>query len=278
MKTAKIKQGIAFSIIVFFSILTIFLLVTILFHILKNGLGSLSLSFITDFPEEMGKSGGIFPVIIGTIYVTILAVLISTPIGVLSALYLTEYAKKGKILSFIRFGTETLAGIPSIIYGLFGFSFFVIFLGFRWSILSGALTLSIMILPTIIRTSEEAIKTVPLSYREGSLSLGASKWQTIVKIVIPSAIPGIITGIILGLGRAIGETAAVLLTAGSSLNLPADIFSATRTMSVHLYILASEGISKGNAYATATLLIILILVINFGANYISNRINRFNMR
>ncbi|ABP67204.1 phosphate ABC transporter, inner membrane subunit PstA [Caldicellulosiruptor saccharolyticus DSM 8903] len=274
IKKNKIIQGIVFTIIGIFTLITIAILLAILFHIVVNGIQGIKLSFITEYPEEMGKSGGIFPVIVGTIYITVLAVVIAAPIGVLAAIYLTEYAKKGKVLSLIRFGTETLAGIPSIIYGLFGFAFFVIALGFRWSILSGALTLSIMILPTIVRTSEEAIKTVPMSFREGSLALGATKWQTIAKVVIPPAMPGILTGVILGVGRAIGETAAVLLTAGSSLNLPTSIFSPARTMAVHLYILSSEGLSKVNSYATATLLIIIVLIINTCANMIIRRYNK----
>lgn len=274
IKKNKIIQGIVFTVIGIFTLITIAILLAILFHIVVNGVAGLKFSFIIEYPEDMGRSGGIFPVIIGTLYITILAVVIAAPVGVLAAIYLTEYAKKGKILTLIRFGTETLAGIPSIIYGLFGFAFFVIALGFRWSILSGALTLSIMILPTIIRTSEEAIKTVPVSFREGSLALGATKWQTIAKVVIPPAMPGILTGIILGVGRAIGETAAVLLTAGSSLNLPTSIFSPARTMAVHLYILSSEGLSKINSYATATLLIVIVLIINTCANMIIRRYNK----
>lgn len=270
----KIVQGIVFSVIGLFTLITMVILIVIVFHIISNGLKGISLSFILQYPEEMGKSGGILPVIVGTLYVTLLAVIIAAPVGVLAAIYLTEYSKKGKVVELIRFGTETLAGIPSIIYGLFGFAFFVIALGFRWSILSGALTLSIMILPTIIRTSEEAIKTVPMSFREGSLALGATKWQTIAKVVIPPAMPGILTGVILGVGRAIGETAAVLLTAGSSLNFPTSIFSPTRTMSVHLYILSSEGLSKLNSYATATLLIVIVFIINTFANLIIRRYNR----
>ncbi|RYD04737.1 hypothetical protein N752_12485 [Desulforamulus aquiferis] len=175
------------------------------------------------------------------------------------------------MVKVIRFATETLAGIPSIIFGLFGFAFLVLFMGFSWSLLSGGLTLAFMVLPTIVRTSEEAIKSVPLSFREGSMALGATKWQTVWKIVLPSALPGILTGIILSMGRAVGETAAVILTAGSSLNIPASIMDPGRTMSVHLYILAMEGISMEKAYATAAVLIILIFVINSLANLIMRK-------
>ncbi|MEG0156121.1 MAG: phosphate ABC transporter permease PstA, partial [Anaerovoracaceae bacterium] len=167
------------------------------------------------------------------------------------------------------FFTEVLAGIPSIIFALFGFAFFVVFLGMGWSVLSGGLTLAVMILPTIIRATEEALKTVPMSYREGSLSLGATKWYTIRKVVLPCCKQGILTGLILGLGRAIGETAAVMLTVGGSLQMPASVMDSTRTMAVHLYMLASEGLSEEKTYATAALLIIIVLLINAGANRIS---------
>ena len=219
----------------------------------------------------MGRGGGIFPSIIGTIYLILVSLIFAAPVGILAAIHLTEYTKKGRLVNIIRFATETLAGIPSIIFGLFGFAFLVIFMGFRWSILSGGLTLAIMILPTIIRTTEEAIKSVPNMYREGSLALGATKWQTVYKIVIPAALPGIVTGIILGIGRAVGETAAVLLTAGSSLNLPTSVMDPARSLSIHLYTLSSEGISFKNAYGTATVLIILILMINISANLMMNK-------
>lgn len=171
----------------------------------------------------------------------------------------------------IRFGAECLAGIPSIIFGLFGFILFVTKLRFGWSILSGSLTLAFMILPTIIRTSEEAIKSVPPVYRTVSFSLGGTKWQTVTRVVVPSALPGIVTGVILSVGRSIGETAAVIFTAGSALRLPTSIFSSSRTMSVHFYILAREGISMPNAYGTAAVLIIAILAINLLTYYLMNR-------
>ncbi|HBX23272.1 MAG TPA: phosphate ABC transporter permease PtsA [Desulfotomaculum sp.] len=242
-------------------------LVAILFHIMQKGLGVISLDFLFKYPEDMGRMGGIFPSIVGTFYLVLVALGVATPLGVFSAVQLTEYAKKGKLVKQIRFATETLAGIPSIVYGLFGFAFFVIYLQFSWSILSGGLTLAIMILPTIIRTAEEAIKSVPESYREGSLAMGASKWQTIFKIVLPSALPGIVTGIILGIGRAVSETAAVLLTAGSSgLHMPTSVTDPARTLAVHLYVLVSEGISFEMGYGTATVLIIAIFFINSIAN------------
>ncbi|MFZ5634153.1 MAG: phosphate ABC transporter permease PstA [Bacillota bacterium] len=271
LKATRIEEVIV-KVFLFISVLiTTGSLVAIMFHILKQGLGVVSWEFLTAYPEDMGRGGGIFPSIIGTIYLIAVSLLFAAPIGILAAIHLTEYTKKGRLVNLIRFATETLAGIPSIIFGLFGFAFLVIFMGFRWSILSGGLTLAIMILPTVIRTSEEAIKSVPQIYREGSLALGATKWQTVYKIVIPAALPGIVTGIILGIGRAVGETAAVLLTAGSSLNLPTSVMDPARSLSIHLFVLASEGISFKNAYGTATVLIILILIINFTANLLMNK-------
>ncbi|MFZ5652107.1 MAG: phosphate ABC transporter permease PstA [Bacillota bacterium] len=271
LKSVKIEENIAKIFLWVSVVVTLLSLFAILFHILKQGIGVISWEFLTAYPEDMGQKGGIFPSIVGTIYLIVVALFFAAPVGILAAIHLTEYTRKGRLVNIIRFATETLAGIPSIIFGLFGFSFLVIFMGFRWSILSGGLTLAIMILPTIIRTTEEAIKSVPQMYREGSLALGATKWQTIYKIVLPAALPGIVTGIILGIGRAVGETAAVLLTAGSSLNLPTSIMDPARSLSIHLYTLASEGISFKNAYGTATVLIILILMINITANLLMNK-------
>lgn len=267
----KWKSKGFFGVINFVAILTLLILILILGFILIRGLPNISLEFLTDVPRQMGVEGGIYPVIIGTIYVTVVAIVISTPIGVAAAIYFNEYAKKGKILSVIRFFTEVLSGIPSIIFGLFGFSFFVVFLGMGWSVLAGGMTLSMMILPTLIRSTEESLKTVPMSYREGSLSLGATKWQTVVKVILPCCRSGVLTGLILGIGRAIGETAAVMLTVGGSLLTPTGIFDSTRTMALHLYMMASEGLSDEKTYATAALLILIVLVINWLANVISSR-------
>ena len=270
-KKINIKEKIAYGCIYAVALITMLALVSIIGYVLFNGIQHINLEFFTKEPRSMGRKGGIFSIIVGTIYLTIVSISIATPIGVAAAIYLTEYATENKFVKLIRFGTETLAGIPSIIFGLFGFVFFVIFLGFRWSILSGGLTLAIMILPTLVRTTEESIKTVPNSLREGSLALGATKWQTIVKVVLPSSIPGIVTGLILGIGRTIGETAAIMLTAGSSLGVPGSIMDPARTMSVHVYLLASEGLSKEKTFATASVLIIFILIINLSANMIANK-------
>jgi len=272
--STKRAEKFAFGIIKFCGIITIIILVAIIGKILINGIPHLSWDFLTKEPENMGREGGIFSVIITTIYLTLFSIIIAGPIGVCAAIFLTEYAKEGIILKTIRFGTESLAGVPSIIFGLFGYVFFVVALNLKYSIVSGGLTLTLMIIPTIIRTSEEAIKAVPVSYREGSLALGATKWQTIYKVIIPAAMPGIMTGIILGIGRVIGETAAVIFTAGSSLGLPESIWRPGRTMAVHLYILASEGLSQGNTYATATVLIITVLIINLIANKLMKKLSK----
>jgi phosphate transport system permease protein len=267
----RIQSSFFFSIIWLVAGITLVSLVIIMGFILVKGVPQINLEFLTQEPSNMGREGGILSVIVGTLYVTGVAVVIATPVGVAGAVYFTEYAKSGKLVNLIRFFTEVLAGIPSIIFGLFGFAFFVVFLGMGWSILAGGLTLAVMILPTIIRTTEEALKTVPMTYREGSLALGATKWYTISRVVLPGCKSGILTGVILGLGRAIGETAAVVLTIGGSLNMPFSVFDSTRTMSVHLYLLASEGISQEKTYATAALLIIIVFVINTIANAIGRR-------
>jgi phosphate transport system permease protein len=253
------------------TIVTVIVLFFIIGYVFKNGFAQLSLEFLTDRTREMGKEGGILPSIIGTLFITVLAIIIATPLGVGSAVYLVEYTRGGLLRKIISFGADCLAGVPSIIFGLFGFIFFVIQLKLGWSILSGSLTLAVMIIPTIIRTSEEAIKAVPQSYREISYSLGGGKLDTILKVVLPTSLPGILTGVILGIGRAIGETAAVIFTAGSSLGMPTSVFSSTRTLAVHFYILAREGISMPKAYGTATVLIIIILFVNLVAYRLMHR-------
>ncbi|MGI6257996.1 MAG: phosphate ABC transporter permease PstA [Anaerovoracaceae bacterium] len=270
----KLKSRGYFGMIYLVAGVTLAALIVIMGYILVKGLPHITLTFLTEDPKMLGREGGIFSIIIGTLYVTLLALVIATPIGILGAVYFTEYAKPGRMINIVRFFTEVLAGIPSIIFGLFGFAFFVVFCKMGWSILAGALTLTVMILPTLIRSTEEALKTVPQSYREGSLSLGATKWYTIVRVVLPSCRAGILSGVILGVGRAIGETAAVMLTVGGSLRLASSLFDSTRTMALHLYMLASEGLSEAKTYATAALLIIIVLLINTGANAISKRAMR----
>lgn len=250
---------------------TVGILVVIVAIIFFKGFPYINLGFILSYPEDMGRHGGIFPAIIGTILLAILSIFLATPLGVGTAIYLTEYTKESALTKVIRFGVESLAGIPSILYGLFGFIFFVIKLKMGWSLLAGVLTMTIMILPTIIRTSEEAIKAVPRHLRIVSYSLSATKWETITKVVIPSATSGILTGIMLSVGRAVGETAAIIFTMGSSLRLPTSVFDSGRTMAVHFYILAREGISMEKAYTTALVLVLSILFINIVAYYLMNR-------
>ncbi|MCX7991399.1 MAG: phosphate ABC transporter permease PstA [Proteobacteria bacterium] len=253
------------------AIFTVFILVAIVLIIFIKGIRHFNLEFILGYPEDMGRHGGIFPAIIGTIFLVVLSLAFATPLGLGTAIYLTEYTKETTFTKIIRFGVESLAGIPSILYGLFGFIFFVIKLKMGWSLLAGALTMAIMILPTIIRTSEEAIKSVPKNLRMVSFSLGATKWETVTKVVLPSSAPGILTGIMLSIGRAVGETAAVIFTMGSSLRLPTSLSDSGRTMAVHFYILAREGISMEMAYSTALVLVLSILFINIMAYYLMNK-------
>lgn len=268
--TARNSEYIAKGVIWAAAMSVIFVLVAIIIYILAKGLPVINFQFLTQNPSNMGRSGGIAPTIVGTVYITAVAILIAVPFGIGTAFYLAEYTRESIVTRIIRFSAESLAGIPSIIYGLFGYIFFVFYLKMGWSILAGGLTLAFMILPTIIRTSEEAILAVPQIYREASFSLGATKWQMVIKTVFPSAIQGITNGVILSVGRCIAETAAVIFTAGSVLSMPITVFDSTRTMAVHFYILASEGVSMENAYGTAALLIILIFIINVGANALVN--------
>jgi len=271
-----VKDTIMKMLIFLSAFITIGILVWIIGFVVTRGIKHINLAFLFTFPK--GDEGGIFPYIMNTLYMILLSLSIATPIGVLAAIYLVEYTNSHPVVKFIvrviRFATESLAGIPSIIFGLFGMLFFVIILGLSWSLLSGALTLSIMVLPTIIRTTEEALKAVPSSFREASLGLGASKLRTVYKAILPSAIPGILTGVILSVGRVVGETAAVIFTAGSAVNLMKNLSTSGRTLSVHMYILAKEGISFDMAYATATILLIIVFVINLSTNMLAKRLNK----
>ena len=272
-------QKIAKAIIWLAALFVIAVLLFIIIYILVKGLPTmLNWEFLTENPRNMGREGGVFSTIVGTLFVTAVAIVIATPLGIGTAFYLAEYTKENIITKFIRFSANSLAAIPSIVYGLFGFIFFVGILDLGWSVLSGGLTLAVMILPTLIRTAEEAIQTVPQSFRETSFSLGATKWQTISRVVFPSALRGIANGIILSVGRCVAETAAVAYTAGSALRIPDSIFKPARTMAVHFYTLAREGISMENAYGTAALLIIIIFIINVVANMLVNRFVAKNVR
>jgi phosphate transport system permease protein len=267
MPTARTYEKILTALFWFIALVIAGILVAIVGYIVWRGLGVVDLGFILEAPRRAGKEGGIFTAIIGTLYLTAVALIIAVPLGVGAAVYLEEYSRKAsRFNTLVNLTMETLAGIPSIVFGLFGFVLFVIFLNLGWSILSGGLTLALMVLPTITRTAQEALRSVPVEYRENSLALGAGQWQTIRRVVLPPAWPGIVTGVILSVGRAVGETAAVLLTAGSSLNMPGSLSDPARSMSVHLYILAMEGLSLEKAFGTALLVVVLILIINFLAN------------
>jgi phosphate transport system permease protein len=259
----KIMKGVFWGA----GILAILILLVVVGYIIVRGLPVITLEFLFSKPLNSGRGGGIFPMIVSTIYLTLVAVLVATPLGVGAAVYLAEYASgENRIVKAIRFGAETLASIPSIVFGLFGLAFFVVFLGFGWSVLSGGLTVALMALPTIMRTSEVFIEAVPRSYREGSFALGATKWQTVYRVVLPAAIPGITTGVILGMARAIAETAAILYTVGAATSIPVSIFDPARPLPLHLYILATEGISLENAFGTAAVLVIIILIITIVTN------------
>lgn len=262
MNRHKAGQGAAVALLAAATVLSLAVVAFIIAFVLSRGLPQLSLEFLFGLPKDMGKSGGILPAIVGTFALSLMAISIALPLGVGTAVYLAEYTRETRLTRAIRFGTDCLAGIPSIIFGLFGYVFFVTTLRMGWSLVAGALTLAIMVLPTIIRTSEEAIRSVPASWREVSLSMGATRWDTVSKVVLPNALSGIVTGVMLSLGRSIGETAAVIFTAGSSFRLPKGAFDSVRTMAVHFYILAREGISIDKAYGTAAVLVLSVLAIN----------------
>ena len=259
------------SVLIFSGVLTISVLVIILAFILIEGLPAINLEFIFGSVKDQGRSGGIFPVIVSSLYVTLISVLIAAPLGVGAAIYVVEYAENRKLVNIIRFGAETLASIPSIVFGLFGFAFFVMFLKMGWSVFSAGLVLAIMAIPTIFQVVEVSLRSVPSTYKEGSYGLGATKWQTICNVILPAAIPGIVTGIILAMTRAISEAAAVMYTVGSSVSMPISMFDPGRPLPLHLYILATEGISLQNAFATAAVLVIIVMVITFLTNYFTQR-------
>jgi len=270
----KNSQRIMNAVFVISGLVIALILIFIIGYILLMGLPALSLEFIFSNPVDSGRAGGIFPMIISSIYVTLIAGIVATPLGVGAAVYLAEYAGNSKITKLIRFGAETLASIPSIVYGLFGLAFFVVAMSLGWSILSGGLVLAIMALPTIFQVAEVTISSIPSSYREGSFGLGATKWQTIYRVVLPAAIPGIVTGVILGMTRAISEAAAVMFAVGSALSVPISIFDPGRPLPLHLYVLATEGISLENAYGTAAVLVVLVLTVTIITNYLIDSYQR----
>ena len=270
--SAKLTQKLAMVCIWATGAITVLALVVIIGYVLYRGLPHVGWSFLTT-PPRGGTSGagGISTVVVCTIYLLGLTMAILVPLGVGAAIYLAEYAPDNTLTRFIRFGTEVLAGVPSIVFGMFGFALLVIALHFNFSILSGALTLVCLLLPTLIRTSEEAIKAVPRSYREAALALGATRWQTVWRVTLPAAITGIATGVILCIGRAMGETAALYVTVGGSTGMPTSIFSPGRTLSLHLFYLATVTNNLPGAFAVGVILIIAIVVTNSITNWLSQR-------
>ena len=245
----------------FAAALTCFVLVFLVGYILFKGVPHLSPSLFAW--EYTSENVSLMPALINTLLMILLALLVSLPLGIGAAIYLTEYTGRGnKLVSLIRITAETLSGIPSIVYGLFGMLFFMTALNLKLSLISGALTLSIMVLPTILRTTEEALLAVPESYREGSFGLGAGRLRTVWKIVLPSALPGIFAGVILAMGRIVGESAALIYTAGTVAKVPDSLFSSTRTLAVHMYALSSEGLYIDQTYATAVVLLLIVVGIN----------------
>lgn len=257
-----------FAVIRALSYLVLLFLIFILGYILTKGYSALSWEFISSMPTDSMTRGGIFPAILGTFYLMIGSALVSIPIGIITAIYLTEYASKPALVKIIRLGVSNLAGVPSVVFGLFGLALFVVFLNFGTSIIAGSLTLGVLNLPVIIRSTEEALMTVPMTYREASLSLGATRLQTIFRIVLPSALPGILTGVMLSLGRAAGETAPIMFTAASyyAPDLPASLFSEVMALPYHIYVMATAGThiqeTRHLQYGTAIILIILVLMLN----------------
>ena len=255
------------------SIITFAVLIFLIAYILVNGLPHISPSLFA--LEYSSENASVVPAFVNTIVMTLLSLLIAVPFGIFSAIFLVEYAKRGnKFVGVIRLTTETLSGIPSIVYGLFGMLFFVNALGWGFSLLAGAFTIAIMILPLIMRTTEEALKAVPDSYREGSFGLGAGKLRTVFRIVLPSAIPGVLAGVILAIGRIVGETAALMYTSGTVAQIPDSVMGSGRTLALHMYVLSSEGLYMDQAYATAVILLVLVVGINALSSVIARKLTK----
>lgn len=270
----RVASAIAMALLWISALSTVAILIAVIGYVVWNGIAQLSLSFIFTWPHGVNAEGGIWPTIVSTLYVTALAMLITAPVAILAAVYLAEYAVQGRLVKAIRFAADSLASVPSIVMGLFGLALFVDALHLKFSMLSGALALSFLMLPIVMRTTEEAIRAVPKYIRWGSYGLGATKWQTVRRTVLPAATPRIITGIILATGRAVGETAVVVYTVGQAVNLPISPLDSGRPMTVHLFLLAMEGINLPTAYGTALLLMILILAFNLTARYLIRRNRR----
>jgi phosphate transport system permease protein len=280
MQWRYFKQKLFFGVVSLSALIITLTLLGILAYVFIHGFRAVTWDFLTLPPTDSMTKGGIMPAIVGTLYLTVGAISIALPLGVVSAIYLTEYAKQGRLIRMIRVGVNCLAGVPSVVFGLFGLGFFVVFLKFGSSILAGSLTLGILILPTIIGASEEALKSVPQTFREASLALGVSKWNTISRIVLPSALPSILTGAILGVGRAAGETAPIMFTAAAFFTavLPKSIFDEVMALPYHIYVLATAGtnieLTRPLQFGTALVLVALVLGIDLIAILIRSAIRR----
>lgn len=275
LKSYKRTPGslLVMLLVVLSSVATIAALIFLILYILVNGIPYINADlFSWNYTSE---NCSVIPAAINTVIMAAISLLLAVPFGIGSAIYLVEYAKKGnKLVKVIRVTAETLTGIPSIVYGLFGMLFFVKALGWGLCLLSGAATMAIMILPLIMRTTEEALKSVPDSFREGSFGLGAGKLRTVFCIILPSAVPGILSGVILGIGRIVGETAALMYTAGTIAEIPANVMGSGRTLALHMYVLSCEGLHINQAYATAVVLLLIVLVINAVSSFIAKRITK----
>lgn len=261
MSKTKLQSDLLRSVVYLSVGLTVFILLIIVGYILAKGIPNLSWDLFS--PNYTSENNSLLPALINTITITLLSLLLAVPFGVGAAIYLVEYASRSnKLVGVIRMTAQTLSGIPSIVYGLFGYLLFVITLGWSFSLLAGACTLAIMILPVIMRTTEEALKAVPDLYREGSFGLGAGRLRTVFQIVLPSAVPGILAGVVLSVGRIVGETAALIYTAGTVAKVPSSLMNSGRTLAVHLYTLWNEGLSGPQAYATAVVLLVLVVGLN----------------
>lgn len=276
-KQVRIKDNILRFFIYLSAIISVGILIGIIAYVAVRGIGAVNWQFLTSVTSELKGTFGILGNIVNTLYIIVISLIIATPIGIGAAVYLTEYAKPGRIVRLIEFTTETLAGIPSIIYGLFGMAFFGISLKLGTSIICGCLTLTIMVLPLIIRTTQESLKTVPLGYRTGALGIGATKWYMIRTIILPSALPGIVTAVILSVGRIVGESAALLFTAGSGYYLPKHLFShifkSGGTLTIEMYLRMERG-EFDNAFGIALVLVVIVLVINALTKVITNRMKK----
>lgn len=262
---------LAVILVVLATVVTVCVLVLLVGYILVRGIPNITPDLFAW--KYTSDNVSMMPAIINTLTMTGVTLLIAVPVGVFSAIYLVEYAKRGnKLVGIVRMTTETLAGIPSIVYGLFGYLIFVIAMKFGLSMMSGALTLAIMVLPTIMRTTEEALQAVPDSYREGSFGLGAGRLRTVFRVVLPTAVPGILSGVILAIGRIVGETAALIYTSGTVAGIPDNLMGSGRTLSVHMYALLSEGLHTEEAYATAVILLIMVILINALSSFVAKKI------